>query len=147
MTEADWLQSCDPQAMLAFLGDPASERKLRLFTCACCRRLSHLAEDDIYLRGAVEGVESYLEGKPFRVEDYPYINNSRMFGADEGLVHAFAHCGMLERAALESALRGARNAVLVLLQRLLLFPKSGGGDVSFGAGSFHGARVANGRGW
>jgi hypothetical protein len=34
MTEAEWLSCAAPQPMLAFLGDRASERKLRLFACA-----------------------------------------------------------------------------------------------------------------
>jgi hypothetical protein len=41
MTEAEWLAGTDPLPMLAFLGR-ASERKLRLFACGCCRRASHL---------------------------------------------------------------------------------------------------------
>jgi hypothetical protein len=38
MTEAEWLVCVNARAMLAFLGDQANERKLRLFTCACWRR-------------------------------------------------------------------------------------------------------------
>ena len=37
MTEAEWLACNDPTPMLEFLRDKASERKLRLFFCACCR--------------------------------------------------------------------------------------------------------------
>jgi hypothetical protein len=39
LTETGWLASTDPTVMLDFLLGKASERKLRLFACACCRRL------------------------------------------------------------------------------------------------------------
>jgi hypothetical protein len=38
LTEKTWFAATDPQAMLRFLGRRASDRKLRLFGCACCRR-------------------------------------------------------------------------------------------------------------
>jgi hypothetical protein len=41
MTESDWDDATDPQPLLQFLRDIGweSERKLRLFCCACCRRV------------------------------------------------------------------------------------------------------------
>lgn len=39
MTEAEWLNSPAPDGMLAFLRGRAGDRKLRLFACACCRRV------------------------------------------------------------------------------------------------------------
>jgi hypothetical protein len=39
MTEAEWLARDAPFPMIEFLGELASERKRRLFCCACCRCL------------------------------------------------------------------------------------------------------------
>jgi hypothetical protein len=63
MTEADWLAATDPRPMLEFLRDrgKASERKLRLFACACCRRVWHRLPDG-RTRGAVEVSERYADG-------------------------------------------------------------------------------------
>jgi hypothetical protein len=38
VTESEWLSSGNPESMLAFLRPDTTERKLRLFAVACCRR-------------------------------------------------------------------------------------------------------------
>ncbi|OAI47685.1 hypothetical protein AYO44_09315 [Planctomycetaceae bacterium SCGC AG-212-F19] len=43
--EGDWLKKTHPLPMLHFLGTRASRRKLRLFSCACCRAIGHLLPD------------------------------------------------------------------------------------------------------
>jgi hypothetical protein len=61
MTEAEWLTFTDPDAALqGFLGKD-SERKLRMFACACCRRIWH-ALTDPKCQEAVEVAERYADG-------------------------------------------------------------------------------------
>jgi hypothetical protein len=61
VTEEDWLASTDPMPMLEFLRGKASDRKLWLFSVACCRRVWHLFADT-RCRAAVETGERYADG-------------------------------------------------------------------------------------
>lgn len=60
MTEADWLAAGDPETMLDCVRGRVSDRKLRLFACACCRRLWHLW--DARAQGAVAVAEQFADG-------------------------------------------------------------------------------------
>jgi hypothetical protein len=65
MTQAEWLASTDPTPMLGWLRGRArshqSNRKLRLFASACCRRIWPLLTDERSRRG-VEVGERYVDG-------------------------------------------------------------------------------------
>src|SRR3954463_10987056 len=64
MTEAEWLACEDPRRMLSFLYyQGVSQRRLRLFTCACARRVWwHLLADE-RSRRAVEVGEQFADGE------------------------------------------------------------------------------------
>jgi hypothetical protein len=74
MTEAEWLASDDPAAMLRALSNAAvrlkgkaRERKLRLFACACCRQVWGRLPSD-RAREAVEVAERFADGAATREE-------------------------------------------------------------------------------
>jgi hypothetical protein len=62
MNRTDWLSSNDPMPMLHWLRERGGERKLRLFACACCRRLESLRWDhDAPLLWAIERAELHAD--------------------------------------------------------------------------------------
>lgn len=66
MTEAEWLACNKPDPMLAFMRRRLSQRKLRLFAVACCRRVWEGVTP--YARLAVEVAERFADGLADRQE-------------------------------------------------------------------------------
>jgi hypothetical protein len=62
MTEAQWLACINPTRMLEYLRFRASDRKLRLFAVACCRR-SWAKLTNAELRACHETAELFADGK------------------------------------------------------------------------------------
>jgi hypothetical protein len=67
MTEAEWLACNDPMRMLYLLGDQVSERKRRLFACACCRLVQPYAQHAGYRR-PLETAERFADGQATAAE-------------------------------------------------------------------------------
>jgi hypothetical protein len=60
VTEAEWIAATDPEPMLKFLKGRVSDRKLRLFACACCRGIWELLDEERF-RQLVEASEQYAD--------------------------------------------------------------------------------------
>jgi hypothetical protein len=58
--EQEWLDATDPLPMLAFLRGKASDRKLRLFAVACCRRICRYLGDPRSWE-AIDRAEQYAD--------------------------------------------------------------------------------------
>ncbi|HXG08741.1 MAG TPA: hypothetical protein VNK04_03040 [Gemmataceae bacterium] len=111
MTEAEWLGCTDPQRMLAFLDVGVSDRKRRLFTCACCRRIWDFL--DRRARQAVEVAERYADGQAGHGDLVQARNALLGFFPDNsrGRATAAAYCAVQDWADAAGAARYAAEIV------------------------------------
>jgi len=98
MTEAEWLACTDPEPMLEFLRGKASERKMRLFACACCRRIWGVLEHPLG-REAVEVAECYADRKETKNELSAASYAAALAGADYGSINGLAVLAALSASA------------------------------------------------
>jgi hypothetical protein len=85
VNEGEWLACDDPEAMLKFLGGKPTLRKLRLFACACCRRVWGSLTDP-RSRQAIAVAERFADGLVDREEFVTAALEARKVG--EAATHA-----------------------------------------------------------
>jgi hypothetical protein len=93
VTRGEWLSGTDPLEMINFVADRLSDRKLRLFLVACCRRLPYLPADPRF-GDAVEAAERFADGACGQEEMRPAVQRLRAEPASlrGGATAVFAAC-------------------------------------------------------
>src|SRR5262245_24739766 len=67
MTEPEWLVAAHPDVVLGTIPGDVSQRKLRLFGCACCRHVWDRLPDP-NSRAVIECAERFADGTASRTE-------------------------------------------------------------------------------
>jgi hypothetical protein len=113
--EAEWRAATDAEDLLKVLHGRLSDRKFRLFACACCRRLPHVLADPRNVR-AIEAAERYADGlvpkrdlkKARKAADLPWLDSFEPY--DEAVLAV--------RATLRATLPAGRGHLVGLLHDL-----------------------------
>jgi len=92
--------------MLEFLREKASDRKLRLFACACCRRIWHLLTDERSQK-AVEVAEKYADG--LVNQDTLVISHQEAFEAHVSIMANYPHMDVAQAEATLSVERATKK--------------------------------------
>ena len=104
MAEQEWLAPTDVTRMLGFLRGKGSDRKLRLFAVACCRRVWHLLTDG-RSRKAITVAELFADGQVGDEEMNEIRNRYRDASGFTGFV--FAEVGEAVKVNAHHAATGA----------------------------------------
>src|SRR5215218_2844102 len=103
MTEEEWLRREDVGRMLAHVADSASDRKLRLFGCACCQQIESLLTEE-RSRQAVEVAERFAEGLAGKAElEESRIDALAAIRFASGLSYGSSYARRVAKVAAEAA--------------------------------------------
>jgi hypothetical protein len=116
MTEADWLGGGDPSAMLDSAAGKLSERRLRLFACACVRRHWEQLRHDARPRAAVEVAERFADGLASAAELAAAREAAELAALDAPFFSAPAY--QAARAAADEAAPAAAHGVLLACHQM-----------------------------
>jgi len=128
MDEAAWLTATDPTPMLAFLrnAEKASERKLRLFAGACCRRILRLVGSSH--RDLGEVTERYADG--LATPEEPLAARDEAHDPDWTAGLAFEEASCTEDVS-EAAAYAAGNAAHAAADAAADYPADAEADPTF----------------
>lgn len=107
MNETQWLTCQDPVVLLDYLEGKASERKLRLFACACVRRCWRCFRNVRGMRDAIETAERVADGEVVNLEELR--TQAEMIAGDAPWFEAPAYQAAAA-TLLDSAAEAARSA-------------------------------------
>ena len=138
MTEAEWRESTDPTPMLAFLRGKTSDRKLRLFACACCRRAWCHYRQEMETGDIDQNIvtsEGFADGRVSNEEMQEARNNSGALGnvsAEASMYDTLIW--IVDENAFQAAMSGAESAAGY-------FAMAATKELSYTSPSAHEARV------
>jgi hypothetical protein len=113
MTESEWRACDDPEEILEYLRGKASDRKLRLFAVACCRRIWHLLIDERSRKAVLVAERDADQARPEEVSEVFYQSQCAFrvceYASDCHADAAWAACQLAEPSEdrLEKAVRVA----------------------------------------
>lgn len=117
MNNIKYKESDDIDALLAWAVEVATEKQLRLFACACCRRIWQAMTDE-RSRKAVEIAESYANGQS-DIDTLRQANNAardawveNSVQVDDHIAAAAFYCSILKPAMLPAAANRVQAVVL-----------------------------------
>lgn len=105
MDEREWLDAIDPRPMLQALPSNVSDRVLRLFAVACCRRIFHLLDDELGAQ-AIKNAEACADGLITIHELFAILEN-RDFRFNYELDEAIAKQKQVSRETISAAMFAA----------------------------------------